>query len=1002
MSLVKTYLELFESYKKEYGPKSVVLMQVGAFFEVYGLKNSTGETIRTNIDEFARLCDLVVANKRTCVGSDDVVMAGFRDYMLDKYLAKLRAEGYTVAVYTQDTPSKNTTRSLSGIYSPGTSFTNDTEVVSNNLMSIWAETLSKQIVIGIANVDVLTGKTMCFELAIPNIHDVANYDEIERFITSYSPSEILIIGNDSHQKLHQISEFIGASGRCVRVINTSESDSKLSKIARAAERQTYQKEVLKRFDIANSQSTLYTVFCDNTLACQSFCFLLDYVYSHNPNLVSRLHPPTFDNPSSRMTLANHTLRQLNIVDDQQYRGKLSSVLSLLNNCITSTGKRRFRTSLLSPSRNIDSLNISYKTIDCFSKLIDVDSIRSKLANVKDIERLERKRLLKRTTPSDFAAIFSSLEATITLIETLRESPDISLFAETAGYNFTMLTDWASSIIALLEKTFDMEMCKQINTLSFTRKDDDTESEDLCFVKRGVSKEIDSELCSDVECRDRLEAIRAYLNSIVAKAEKKSGSKTDFIKSHETPTMGISLICTKRREQLLFHEIKKIKDQIVYVEFKSRFDGQNKTFSLDLNGITSRQQTGSNMEIISTEITALENQIRTAKIRLSDTISTFYASFIESFDENNAKLNSIATFIGWTDYFTCLAYNAVKYNYTCPIIDTETDSTSAFFEAKELRHCLIERLLEDEVYVSNNLSLKDEHRGVLLYGTNAVGKTSFIRAIGIAVVLAQSGMYVPASYFRYSPFSGIYTRIIGNDNLFRGMSTFAVEMSEFRTVLENADSDSLILGDELCSGTESDSALSIFTAGVEHMSANGSAFIFATHFHELAKYEEISSIKTLHMYHMGVEYDKSNDRLIYDRVLRHGTGESMYGLEVCKALKLPQTFLNRAHEIRSKYNKERSTVSEFTKSRYNQKKLMGKCELCKINRAEDTHHLQYQQDADSKGFIGGFHKDHSGNLAALCKKCHTQIHKDNLRLIRKMTSDGYILVAIEETQSLETK
>ena len=77
-------------------------------------------------------------------------------------------------------------------------------------------------------------------------------------------------------------------------------------------------------------------------------------------------------------------------------------------------------------------------------------------------------------------------------------------------------------------------------------------------------------------------------------------------------------------------------------------------------------------------------------------------------------------------------------------------------------------------------------GILLYGTNAVGKTSLIRAIGINIILAQSGMYVPCSKFVYMPYKSIFSRIIGNDNLFKGLSTFAVEMSELRVILNNVD------------------------------------------------------------------------------------------------------------------------------------------------------------------------------------------------------------------------
>ena len=87
------------------------------------------------------------------------------------------------------------------------------------------------------------------------------------------------------------------------------------------------------------------------------------------------------------------------------------------------------------------------------------------------------------------------------------------------------------------------------------------------------------------------------------------------------------------------------------------------------------------------------------------------------------------------------------------------------------------------------------------------------------------------------------------------------------------------------------------------------FLFATHFHEINNYDEIKNLDKLKMMHMAVTYSPEKDVLIYDRKLRDGPGESMYGLEVCKSLHLPTDFLQRAHDIRMKYNsRTRNTLS----------------------------------------------------------------------------------------------
>ena len=113
-------------------------MQVGAFFEVYGLKNKDTDIISgSQIEDFSKICDLNIADKKSSIGNDTVIMAGFSHYMIDKYLKKLQEAGYTVVVFTQDEQNKNTTRSLAGIYSPGTYFSPDSTHITNNTTCIW-------------------------------------------------------------------------------------------------------------------------------------------------------------------------------------------------------------------------------------------------------------------------------------------------------------------------------------------------------------------------------------------------------------------------------------------------------------------------------------------------------------------------------------------------------------------------------------------------------------------------------------------------------------------------------------------------------------------------------------------------------------------------------------------------------------------------------------------------------------------------------------------------
>ena len=262
-------------------------------------------------------------------------------------------------------------------------------------------------------------------------------------------------------------------------------------------------------------------------------------------------------------------------------------------------------------------------------------------------------------------------------------------------------------------------------------------------------------------------------------------------------------------------------------------------------------------------------------------------------------------------------------------------------------------------------------------------------------MAQAGLYVPAESFEFYPYKYIFTRILGNDNIFKNLSTFAVEMSELRTILRLADKNSLVLGDELCSGTESISAVSIFVAGVKTLNEIGCSFIFATHLHEIIDYEEI---QCCHLKHMSVIFDREKNLLVYDRKLKDGPGDNMYGLEVCRSLNLPETFLELAHNIRIKYNPQYASILDRKQSHYNANKIVGQCEMCNEKIGTEVHHLQHQKEANESNIIISkdttFHKNHSANLITLCEKCHLEFHKLKNTMHKKVkTSKGQHIVKI---------
>ena len=1009
MTIVKDYLDLTSKWKNEYGERTLLLMQVGSFFEAYGLLDENNNIKGSNIVDFAEINDMAISRKNICVGKSKVVMAGFGLPQLDKYIKKLQDNGYTIVVYVQDSQSKNTTRSLNGIYSPGTYFSNESKDLTNNIICIWINHSSNKIIgigeqinIGISNIDIFTGKTSLFEFTMPYYHNPCTYDELERYISIYNPNECVILSNLEEYIIDDIINFTNIQCSKIHKIILNKNNnysSDLHKSAENAEKQIYQQEIIKRFYPFDNEEIIINEIQNYCIASQSFCYLLDFVYKHNPNLVSKLSKPLYENYTDRLILANHSLKQLNIISDNRYNGKLSCVSKLLNNCVTPIGKRRFQYNLLNPITDIEKLNKSYNITD-YLLTTDWNKYKELLEEIRDLEKLKRKLVMKKITPKDFSNIYNN----ILLIDKINIliNKDKKLKQYFQDENINNIKNKSETIKKIISDFFDLDKAKYIDDINNISDSGNNSLKNIFFINKGLYEKVDNGYKKSIESRQLIECIRENFSNMIKEFEK-STKTTEFVKLHETPKMEPTLISTKRRTTFLKKSFES-REKSIELKYKSEFTDSDETFKLDIDNIDFIPYNGNNSNVCITNSTIrnIAVSINNSKNELLGILELYYNDFVNKFIENNNILDDLIQFISEIDILQCKCFIASKYNYCKPII---TESDKSFFNFTGIRHCLIEQLNTREVYVTNDLELgntnkKDYNNGVLLYGTNAVGKTSFIKSIGISIIMAQAGLFVPCKTFEYYPYNYIFTRILGNDNIFKGLSTFAVEMSELRTILQFSNKNSLILGDELCSGTESDSALSIFVSGLEELHKNESSFMFATHFHEIVKYEEVKNLNKIKLYHMEVIFDKSTNKLMYDRKLKEGPGDSMYGLEVCKSLNLPQNFLDRAHELRVKYNNVYKNILDMDTSKYNSKKVKGLCEMCKINIGTEIHHLEYQKNANKNNYLEeGFHKNHVANLVNICEDCHNNIHKNDTKkatvkkkIVKKTkTENGYEII-----------
>ena len=1034
MALIKEFFELTKKYEQEYGSNTVFLMQVGSFFECYGLKDANDLIYGSNINEFSRICDLNIAEKRVCVGQEQVVMAGFTCHFLDKYIKKMQNAGYTVAVYAQDEQCANTTRSLLGVFSPGTYFSSDTENITNITCCIWIEVKADPILllktkssslsnkqlkvyIGVSTIDIYTGKTSIMEYSEPYIKNPTTFDELEQFVSIYNPSETIIISNIEQKDLNDIVSYTNIRSKSIHYVNLLADTETNKNTFRAlnCEKQTYQTQLISRFYKFNDINAFFSIFNDQSWSTQSFCYLLDFIYQHNPNLVYKIAEPIIEDKSKRLILANHSLKQLNIIDDsdREYKGKFSSVSKMLNECITPMGKRKFAYHFLNPITDKIYLQKEY---DITEHLLvsnfeqSYSAIKNLLVPIKDLVKINRQIILEKISPKTIYQLYAGIQSTKLIYNFVTSKPIIYEYLKQRIAEFDNLLVYIIEIVEKLDTFFIMEDCKDIENIQKIERS---------FIKKGTDQTLDDKIRILTESQDQLECCRAYFSSIISnyetgskKPSKKSikhveaeeGSSSEYVKIHETEKNNYSLFATDRRCKILEEVLKKGNVHTVSLKYNSRFYNEEREFKLDLENdkLEYNKQTTTNKTIENNQINKLCKDVSLIKANFIETVVEIYNKIIKSLDVYQSQINTICELITYTDLIFSKAFIANKYNYCKPTIDTSSSSNDkSFIKATDLRHCLIEKIQQSELYVANDITIGlNQTDGILLYGTNAVGKTSFIRALGISVIMAQAGIYVPASSYNFNPYKYIFTRILGNDNLFKGLSTFAVEMSELRIILRLADKNSLVLGDELCSGTESTSATSIFVAGIQSLHQKQCSFIFATHLHEIINYDEIRYLDSVALKHMSVIYDKEHDCLIYDRKLKDGPGTNMYGLEVCKSLSLPQDFLEAALNIRMKYHPETASILDQKKSHYNAKFIKGLCEKCYERPAIDVHHLIHQQDADEKGIIQKkdltLHKNHAANLLNLCQKCHDDFHSEenqNKRYKKVKTTKGTVIKEI---------
>ena len=306
----------------------------------------------------------------------------------------------------------------------------------------------------------------------------------------------------------------------------------------------------------------------------------------------------------------------------------------------------------------------------------------------------------------------------------------------------------------------------------------------------------------------------------------------------------------------------------------------------------RKQTLANCErYITQELKELENQVLTAKDRLTALEYQIFTQLREHLAQQAARVQLTASAVAAADALCSLAAVAVQRGYCRPEISLSREIT-----IRDGRHPVVEAMLKDALFVPNDTELgSDDNQVSIITGPNMAGKSTYMRQVALIVLMAQMGSFVPARYAKIGLVDRVFTRIGASDDLASGQSTFMVEMAEVASILKYATARSLLILDEIGRGTSTYDGMAIARAVLEY-AANpkrlGAKTLFATHYHELSTMED--KLPNVKNYNIAVK--KRGEQMIFLRKIIPGATDDSFGIEVAKLAGIPNVVISRAREI----------------------------------------------------------------------------------------------------------
>lgn len=1009
MSFNKTYFDYQKKYSEIYGSKTIVFIQKGTFYESYSTKE-----LGQNLEIISDIIKTTLTRSDGKKGGEPSIgnpyMLGFPVIKAAKNLNYLTQAGYTavlfdeIATFNED-HKKIIERKISGIYSPGTFVADDRPIHSSNYLLCAYIAEEPQLkgapslhAIGITLIDIVTARSIIHEFYSSQLDTNFGLDELFRFMQIFKPTEVVIYYHPVKMDPKTISSIksyleldsIPQSYFCVYYKEKDEGS--LNLLTEKSFKINYQNTYLtKIYNLEeqinfNKKSALQVMNLERKqYATTSLIILLRFLTTHNVNLLTNLNIPEVYIYNEHLILGNNAIDQLNVISNQASENKISSLFDVVNKTTTIMGKRFLKYTLANPysKENADKINERYELI---SQIISDQlalALIAEMKNIHDIERMHRKMALGTIYPAEFSRLDKSYQHIIKLITSIGKNESLKkLITRSTATAFCKFQ-------AKYNEIFIMdELAKYSNT--------NYSDIGISFFQPGVNEVLDSIQNKVKSTACIVNSIEAHFKKIILSQIKKPPLKDNIITTKHGDDGSYYFSITKTKEKIL----KKYLESEDYI----MIDMLNDRMKLSTADIEFCPLKKGNTKIFIPSIDEQTMKLHDRKEKMTKLMKNLFSeNMMELYSENMVMLHQISKFVSELDFLVSGAQVADQYYYCRPKL---LDYKESYLDAKQLRHPIIERLCEGTEYIPNDVEIgaRDNKNGVLLYSQNFGGKSSLMKSIGLSIILAQIGYYVPAKKFSYSPYMAIYARINANDNLFKNLSSFILEMTELDAILKRIEvngANTMVIGDEVCRGTEVISATAIVASTLVQLSEKNTTFVFASHLHELIEIDEIKALKNLRLFHLNVIIDKENDNLIFERKLVPGTGPSIYGVMVAKFMIKNPKFINNAEIIKNRLLK--SDIAEFPEkeSNYNSKLLMTKCAICEYRPTEDyhkeleTHHINMQKDCHKDGKIIDkpyLSKNGLYNLVTLCRQCHVKVHKNQIKIDKYQdTSKGPKLV-----------